>query len=249
MSANPGLINADASPVDRKPSESVLKKLLALLGEVRRLPAVEIAMWGGETEHGLFASFTARHPRFPLVQRKRWGVALLPVPERFDAYLGGKAHLRRKRKRATELGYTVCRINPLAELEPIRAINASVGVRQGRPINPHYLDPAALRTYFSGSTETFGVRDREGRLVAYLDLRTSGEVAVTSRLLGHGDALEQGVMYLLISEILRELVDARKGSAVRWVMYDMWFGAAPGLRYFKERLGFTPYRVRWTWRP
>ena len=57
-------------------------------------------------------------------------------------------------------------------------------------------------------------------------------------------------MYLLISEILRELVDARsKGSAVRWVMYDMWFGAAPGLRYFKERLDFTPYRVRWTWRP
>jgi hypothetical protein len=47
-----------------------------------------------------------RFPRFPLVQRKRWGVALLALPERFDGYFAGKARLalRRKRRRATELG-------------------------------------------------------------------------------------------------------------------------------------------------
>jgi hypothetical protein len=229
----------------------VLKKILALLGELRHMPAVEIVMWGGEAEHQVFASFIGRHPRFPLVQRKRWGVALLALPERFDGYFAGKARLalRRKRRRATELGYTFARINPLAELEPIHAINGSLDVRQGRPIDPDYLDPAALRAYFSRSTETFGIRDAEGRLVAYLDLRICGEVAVLSRLLGHGDALDQGVMYLLVSETLRELLDARSiGGPVRWVMYDMWFGAAPGLRYFKGRLGFAPYRVRWMWR-
>jgi hypothetical protein len=48
---------------------------------------------------------------------------------------------------------------------------------------------------------------------------------------------------------VRELVDARgTGGPVRWLMYDTWFGAPPGLRSFKERLGFAPYRVRWMWR-
>jgi hypothetical protein len=37
------------------------------------MPAVEIEMWGGEAEYQVFATFTGRHPRFPLVQRKRWG--------------------------------------------------------------------------------------------------------------------------------------------------------------------------------
>jgi hypothetical protein len=123
-------------------------------------------------------------------------VAFLAVAERFDGYFAGKARLalRRKRRRAAELGYTFARIDPLAELDPIRAINASLDVRQGRPIDPAYLDPAALRAYFSRSPETFGIRDAEEHLVAYLDLRTYGEVTVLSRFLGHGDALEKGVM-------------------------------------------------------
>lgn len=33
----------------------VLKKNLALLGELRRMPAVEIVMWGSDTEHQTFA--------------------------------------------------------------------------------------------------------------------------------------------------------------------------------------------------
>lgn len=136
--------------------------------------------------------------------------------------------LRRKRRRATELGYRFTSIDPLAELKPIRAINASLDARQGDPIDPAYLDPAALSAYFSRSTE-FGI------------LRTCGEVASVRRLLGHGDALEQGVMYLLLSETVRELMGARgTGGPVRWLMYDTWFGAAPGLRYFKDRLGFAP---------
>jgi len=32
-----------------------------------------------------------------------------------------------------------------------------------------------------------------------------------------------------------------------WGMYDTFFGASSGLRYFKERLGFRPYKVRWIW--
>lgn len=100
-------------------------------------------------------------------------MAFLAVAERFDGYFAGKARLalRRKRRRAAELGYTFARIDPLAELDPIRAINASLDVRQGRPIDPAYLDPAALRAYFSPSPETFGIRDAEEHLVAYLDLR------------------------------------------------------------------------------
>jgi hypothetical protein len=31
-------------------------------------------------------------------------------------------------------------------------------------------------------------------------------------------------------------------------MYDTFWGASPGLAYFKERAGFRPYTVDWVWR-
>jgi hypothetical protein len=235
-----------------KTKRNLVKKNFALLRELWRLPAVEIAMWGGNTAHQAFASFTSRHRRFPVIQRKRWGVALLAVPEQLDKYLAGKARkaVRRNRRCAIRLGYTFGRIDPLAEIEQIRAINESLDIRQGRPMDPSELNLAALHAYFSHSTETFGIRDAEGHLVAYLDLMMCGEVAIVSRLLGHGDALDNGIMDLLLSETVRELAGVRRiGGAVQWLMYDMWFGATPGLRFFKNRLGFAPYRVRWTWRP
>jgi hypothetical protein len=32
-------------------------------------------------------------------------------------------------------------------------------------------------------------------------------------------------------------------------MYDTYIGAGAGMRTFKERCGFQPYRVKWVWTP
>ena len=147
-------------------------------------------------------------------------------------------------------GYDFSEIRPLDHMEEILAINMSCPVRQGRVISPSYLDQAELQKYFSGATPVFAVRD-EARIVrAYAHTLIFGDVFVFNRLLGHYDHLKNGIMFLLVSEVIREMCEykARHGSP-QWAMYDMMFGGGDGLRYFKERLGFQPYRVSWCPRP
>ena len=218
--------------------------------ELSRLPGVRIDLWGDERCRALYRSFTARHPRFPLVQHKRHGVALAPVPDTFASYLAGgtRQALRTNRKRAIERGYTFQRIDPAARLDEILAVNRSANERQGRPMEAGYVAPDVVRASFQQAPDVFGVLDRDGVVRAYLDLRTCGELAVLGRLLGHVDVLDDGVMYLLISEGIREVVERRDATGTpTWVMYDTWYGGGAGIRYFKQRLGFAPYRVRWRW--
>jgi hypothetical protein len=46
----------------------------------------------------------------------------------------------------------------------------------------------------------------------------------------------------MIVEIIGALMRER---AVRFVMYDTFFGASPGLKNFKTILGFKPYRAKY----
>jgi hypothetical protein len=218
--------------------------------ELSRLPGVRIDLWGGEGCRQVYRSFIRPHPRFPLVQRKRHGVALVAVPDTFAGYLAGGARqaVRTNRKRALERGYTFRRINPMEHMDEILAINSSTEARQGRPMEDGYLVSKAVRASFERAPSVFGVVDRKEALCAYLDLRTCGDVAILSRLLGHAELLDEGIMYLIVTETIRELIDQRRETgSPSWVMYDTWFGGRPGIRYFKQRLGFAPYRVRWRW--
>lgn len=218
--------------------------------EALRLPEVAIELGGDPACRPIFDAFTRSHPRFRVIQSKRYGVALAPVPEGFHRYLAGRQRqaLRTNRKRALDRGFTFSRIDPMAHLEEILAINRSAAERQGRPMPASYLELDDLRRSFSVAPRVFGVLDRGGALRAYLDLRVCGEVAILGRLLGHAEVLDEGVMYLLVSEGVREASELRAADgSPRWLMYDTWYGGLPGIRYFKERLGFAPYRVRWTW--
>src|SRR5262245_26167636 len=107
-----------------------------LLSEIRALPEVSIRMSGDDTCKKLFHYFTQPHPRYRFTQNKRWGAALLPLPDTYNEYLKGKekTYLRRKRKRALELGFRFCRIDPFEHLDDILSINTSTPVRQGIPI-------------------------------------------------------------------------------------------------------------------
>lgn len=227
------------------------RSVLRTLDEMRRLPRASIEMAGDAECRLLYRAFTARHPRLKVIQAKRWGVALLPIPESFDAYLRNphRSHLRREYNRATRTGLSFARIDPLARLDEILAINRSSTTRQGQPMHPDYFDADTVRTYLEHSTDVFGVLDAEGVLQAYLCLRVCGEVACVERLLGHADSLHQGVMWVLMHGVIRELTTRRaEPGAPAWIMYDTFFGASPGLRQFKAWLGMEPYRVSWSFR-
>jgi len=57
------------------------------------------------------------------------------------------------------------------------------------------------------------------------------------------------VVWVLFSEAVRELSERRQAEGrPAWFMYDTIVGASPGMRQFKEWIGFEPYRVSWSWR-
>jgi hypothetical protein len=225
-----------------------LSTLSYLIGHAVTMPHVSISVGDEAASLEFYGYATRRHRRYLVIQNKSWGAAMVKLPDTFTTYLQGSSRelLRRKRRAALSSGYEFCEIRPLDHVEEILAINLSCPARQGRWISPSYIDQAELQNYFSAAKPVFAVRDRAGVVRAYAHTPIFGNVCVLSRLLGHYDHLEHGIMYLLVSEVIRNLCErkASQGSP-QWVMYDMMFGGGDGLRYFKERLGFEPCRVSW----
>jgi len=223
-----------------------------LLSEIRALPEVSICISGDDTRKELFHYLTQPHPKYRFIQNKRWGVALLPLPNTFEEYLKGKGKqaLRTNRKHALDLNFHLCSINPLDYINEILSINTSAPVRQGTPMASSYLSAKHLKLAFENKPKIYGVFDSNGALKAYADTLIAGEIFLFSRLLGHYEELDKGIMYLLISGVIQEMIERKTNHGTPlWAMYDTFFGASPGLRYFKERLGFRPYRVKWIWQP
>lgn len=241
-------------PIEGGSGKKPLLRLPPLLAEamaLSRLPAVTIELGDDERCRQLYDYFTKRHARYRLIQNKRWGVALLPLPDTFADYMsGGKRRgLRGHVIRAVRAGYTFAPLDPFDRIDEVMAINRSVDERQGRPMHPDYFDESAVRRYFEQGSEVYGVSDSDGVLRAYADFHDSSQIAILLRLLGHAEALKDGVMYLLLTEMIRGLIDRpRSDETPAWFMYDMFPGASAGLRQFKRTLGCEPYRVRWVWR-
>ena len=144
--------------------------------------------------------------------------------------------------RAERLGYEFGFFEPEPRRDELLEIHASMPERQGRPIDQEYLDTEAV--YETGPyIEHAGVL-LDGVVVAYSRLQYAGDIAAMMRVMGHGAHLDNGVMFLLTAGIVGHLKAERPET--RYLFYDTFFGAAAGLRTFKERLGFAPHFVRWT---
>ena len=189
--------------------------------------------------------YTKRHPRYKLVQHKSWGAALIDL-HRFDRHTDyldtikgkncGAWHARRARAR----GYVLAEIDRNEHVEAIHAIHCSVEQRQGRPMDSKYQEKQT-RFDVLGNFNYFGVFDTQGKLVAYATIGRYGNFSAFAQLMGYRN--NDGIMHLLVSDIVCRLIDARQ---VQYVMYDTWFGALPGMQQFKNVLGFAPYRAQFS---
>ena len=199
------------------------------------MPRVTIVLSrGGEEEEAVLARFRRRHPRYRIVASKAVGVALVPLDDvtGVDDYLAGLRYARRRVRRAARLGYRFDVFDPDERRDELLAIHASLPERQGRPIDPEYLDPDA-------------VHDR-GPDIEYVGVFLDGVVVAVQppglprRDRGHGPhhgsrrpPREGGH------------VPAHRGDrgpcqghppGARYLFYDMFFGAPDGLRAFKTNL-------------
>ncbi len=230
-----------------KPTQ--MSKAWQTLQEVRQLPRVTVNLGTAPGAEMLRKKFTAMHPAFLLLSRKQLGACLIDLSQYkdLDAYLSGSGgqvsakYVRHTRRRAQRLGYTVRKFRFQDHQRELVAINTSAPMRQGKKMTQSYLRRDFTLPCSNWQTP-YGVFTADGVLVGYILLAEQGEVGTLDRILGHADHLANGVMYLLTTEVIGDLI--REGPR-RYCFYDMWFGASDGLRMFKRRLGFKPYFVRW----
>ena len=196
-----------------------------------------------------YDKFTAPHPRHPETGAYQDGCSILVLPPTFGEYLAGAAGYgtRRKLKKALKEGYIFGRIERDAYLDDIFAINTSMSERQGREMTEAYrtrpgpYGPLPDYQCPRHQVRTYGVL-KDGHLVAYTWLYQMGEMCLFSTILGHGDHLNAGVMYLLIAETLRDVIAV---AGTKYAMYNMHQSGTEGLRFFKEQMGFASFRVNW----
>ncbi len=225
-----------------------LARHIATLVEIVRLPVAGLRFHSRIDPDRIpeaYRYFTKPHPKYRVIQNKSVGAALIDLQAAVsrDGYLDrikgknlGAYHARRARAR----GYFVAEIDRNDFIDEIHAINTSVETRQGRPMERVYLQKVE-QFEPQQNFKYFGLLDAQGKLMAYANLGTYGNFCAFSQLIGHRN--NDGIMHLLVVEIVCGLIDEGK---LDYVMYDTFFGARPGLRKFKEIVGFKPYRARYS---
>lgn len=188
--------------------------------------------------------FTMPHPRYRLIQHKTIGAALIDLKhigtkENYLSLISGKNGGSHHAERARTRGYTVSEISLNVYIDAIHEINNSCPSRQGRPMDIAYQKRS---DHFDelDHVQSFGVFNNTGELVAYANIARFGNFFGFSQLIGLRN--NDGIMHLMLIEIIFNLLQQKK---VRYVMYDTYFGALPGLRRFKTTMGFRPYRVKY----
>ena len=215
---------------------------------VLRAPRVRIEVYGSDEARAIYRAYTSRHPRFRITASKRWGVALLRLPDTFSEYLADYRTVRRRRRRAGRAGFQYAVVSPQDHLDDILEINRSMPMRQSRAMAGHYTDRAQVAKRFEGRPSIHGILDPGGHLRAYALVPDIGDASTFSIVIGHADDLEEGVMFLLVSEVICACIDVRRAiGSPTWLMYDTFWGASKGLSSFKEHFGFRPYTVDWVW--
>lgn len=218
---------------------------LKTVKKIITLPKVTIDL--GDDKHGLYKDLNKRHPRYKIIRNKTLGVCLIKMSDftTHDDYLksiNGKNSAAYYARKAKKRGHTFCKIDRNKYINDIFDINTSKEIRQGIPMTTEF-QKKVLHYQDKEDELYYGVLDKNGILRSYCWFWKAHEVIIVDTLLGHKNFLNDGVMYLLLTGALQNI---RQTKDVKYVMYDMFFGAAPGLKMFKSKLGFRPYRVSWT---
>lgn len=225
-----------------------LSHLFDLLIQIVRLPVAHLHFCldiNPDNVMSTYKYYTKPHIRYKLFKNKSLGVALVDLgrfgtKEEYLANINGHNQGAHHAKKAKSRGYIFCEIDGNNYINEIYEINTSLENRQGKPMSESYLEK--VERYESvKNVKYYGVLNSAGKLMAYCSLGFYGDFAAFSRLIGHRN--NDGAMHLLVTEVICFLIN---DGALKYVMYDTFFGAQPGLKTFKTILGFKPYRVKYS---
>lgn len=148
-------------------------------------------------------------------------------------------------RKASKRGYTFGYFDYNSFLYDIYQINTSKEVRQGKVMSQSYLEyPTAIGVDQSRCDLHRYVRIggfKDSRLLAYCAVAVLNEAAILNTIIGHADALTDGVMNGLINSVVDKFV--YNSTAVKYLNYLTMRSATKDLEAFKRRAGFQPYEV------
>jgi hypothetical protein len=176
-------------------------------------------------------------------------VAVLPADGHSYEY-GCSTVSRQNARYAAKHGYRYHRIDRADWEDDLYRIRSSAPFRQGRDMPPAYMQ---RETYSSDAypglhcirhiATVHGVFGPDDHLAGYMQVVQCGEIVRVNTILGHAAKLEDRLMWLLMVEAIKWHIDV---CAARFFLYYTHeSGHGPGLKYFKERLGFRPAWVTW----
>lgn len=189
----------------------------------------------------------------------------------YDDYIAGvkkryKGNVVRDARKSDKAGF-ICKPFVRANYLPdLVAINHSKDERCGKPMRGEYLktletmggppkkitalsEPACPLHYDRwwgvfkpepGYTQGEHITDE--RLIAYIDFRRIGQLAIYSLILGHGDYLREGIMYRLHFAIMEWLLarESAMTQGVEQLMYAGFYQGGEGLQLWKKKTCFEP---------
>lgn len=197
-----------------------------------------------------YSYFTKRH-RLKIFKNKTLGVALIDLEKyiSFDEYytsINGKNSAAYYSRKASKREYKFIEIDRNKYIGDIHNINTSSEMRQGRIMSTGYL--TKMESYKDDSNyKYYGIINKNKMLVSYCNVGFYGEFSLVVSLLGHKKYLNDGIMYLMMTEVNKMMFNEYKGNGYKYIMYDTFFGASDGLKKFKTKLGYKAYKVKWLW--
>lgn len=171
-------------------------------------------------------------------------VSVMENPPTLQAWRDEHRTARKRADRAARRGYVFSEVDYSRYDDDIYAINTSLAQRQGRPMSNGYRSHVTHGKLSDYPCELHNIRTygvlKDDHLRAYLTLYRCGELALISMIIGHGDALQDEVMYLLFHGVVED-----QAGYPGVLYYNTWGSGTDGLRFYKERVGFSPGSVEW----
>ena len=222
-----------------------------LRGPTNTVRDISIRLHQGDTGLPVCATLPDNEYRDTFYTAPKHPLSVAELPDSGEAYEYGCSVVTRQNARtARKRGYRYERIDRADWADDLHAIRSSAPVRQGRAMPEAYMTRQEYGTdrwpaehCRRHASTVHGVIGPDEHLAGYMQVVQCGDVVRVNTILGHADKLRDCVMWLLMLEAARWHIDE---CDARWFLYYTHAsGHGPGLRYFKERLGFRPARVEW----
>jgi hypothetical protein len=226
-----------------------IRKLIKIFQQIVNAPHIELALYG-QRGFEFYKYFTKKHDKLIFIQNKKYLIALLEMPADINQYTFVCKDIQYDVKKALKRGYRFNHFTAeeyLGYLDDIYAIHLSSVSRQNKSMTDSYTDKNKVREFCKGKSQFWGVFNINNELCAYAYTPVIGDVILINRIIGHQEVLKDGVMYLLVQEIVSHFCETTEYQ-YKWFMYDSFLGTSDGLTRYKSKLGFKPYNVKWKYK-